>query len=355
MFFQGISLSAMKVFNTMFSKKLGGLEQAFLDYNHALLMQHNELLPVIHPHAMVKKKVGSHSVAINNFNSYDFIAVMKLRKLIDAEQPNCIITHGKRATLLFKKATTNTAIIAVSHKHNYEYLKSVDAVITVTEHMRNELVAAGFDAGRVYYVPNMINIPDNITYTAPNFHDIPVIGMIGRMTPEKGHDVFVKALAELKKNRVKFRAKIAGDGDEKPALIELIKALDLETEVELLRWVDDNNAFYKSVDMVCVPSRFESFGIVLLESFLYSKPCIASSCDGPREIGKHEENLLLFPIDDHVALANSIKRLLDDKKLTAKITKNGFLRVQNYSYFNVSRMLQRVIEEVCFKRNSHLS
>ena len=141
MFFQGISLSAMKVFNTMFSKKLGGLEQAFLDYNHALLMQHNELLPVIHPHAMVKKKVGSHSVAINNFNSYDFIAVMKLRKLIDAEQPNCIITHGKRATLLFKKATTNTAIIAVSHKHNYEYLKSVDAVITVTEHMRNELVA----------------------------------------------------------------------------------------------------------------------------------------------------------------------------------------------------------------------
>lgn len=352
--FQGTSRSVMKVFNAMFSKKLGGLEQSFLDYNHALLIQHNVLVSIVHPHAQVKKEVKGLCVTVNNFNSYDFLAVMKLKKLIESEKPNCIITHGKRATVLFKKANPQAAIIAVSHKHNYEYLTSTDAVITVTNHMREELIKSGFDPKRIYHIPNMINIPDDIAYSQPKLSNPPVIGMIGRMTKEKGHDVFIKALAELKKGGVKFIAKIAGDGEEKANIIALIKSLNLQDEIELLNWVDDKDAFYNSVDIVCVPSRHETFGIVLLESFLHCKPCIASTCDGPKEIGTNEQNLLLFPINNHLALANSIKRAIEDKKLANKITKNGFINVQDYSYFNVSRMLQRVIEEVCFKKNSHI-
>lgn len=94
----------MKIFNAMFSKVNGGLEQVFLNYIPALSSQGNQVIPIIHPKAEIKNSCPKdHLITVHNFNQHDFFAIHRLKKLIQIHQPDCIITHSYRAAYLFKK------------------------------------------------------------------------------------------------------------------------------------------------------------------------------------------------------------------------------------------------------------
>ncbi|MDF1930485.1 hypothetical protein PGH45_11035 [Legionella pneumophila] len=94
----------MKIFNAMFSKVNGGLEQVFLNYIPALSSQGNLVIPIIHPKAEIRNSCPQdHLITVHNFNQHDFFAIHRLKKLIKIHQPDCIITHSYRAAYLFKK------------------------------------------------------------------------------------------------------------------------------------------------------------------------------------------------------------------------------------------------------------
>src|SRR4051812_29596782 len=98
----------MKIFNVMFSKDNGGLEQAFLNYIPALSKQGNEVISIIHPKAKIRPFCPRENlILVSNFNQYDLLAIWKLRKLIYQLKPDCIISHSYRAAYLLKKTRTN--------------------------------------------------------------------------------------------------------------------------------------------------------------------------------------------------------------------------------------------------------
>lgn len=338
----------------MFGKRLGGIEQAFLDYTQALSLQNNQVISLIHPKALIKNKLEGQYTAINNYNRYDFFAIAKLRRLVEQENPNCIITHGSRSAYLFKKAIKNLThkppIIAVSHKYNCKPILGCNAIIAITNDMRDFIIAQKQPAETVYLVPNMIHIPENTAYKKPNLRRPPVIGFMARLTPKKGMDVFLKAISHLKKRGIKLKVKFAGEGEEANKCEKMINDLMLEDTVEVLGWVSDSEKemFFKNIDIFCMPSYHEPFGIVLLEAFMYSKPCVVTASEGPREIGVHNKNLLFVPIGDDRAVANAIAELINSAELRERIAFGAFERVQDFSLLNISRRLQRIIEEVCF-------
>jgi glycosyltransferase involved in cell wall biosynthesis len=348
----------MKIFNAMFSKRLGGIEQAFLDYNQALSLQNNQVIPLIHTKAKIRNKLEGHYIAVHNFNKYDFFAVAKLRRLIEHEKPNCIITHGSRAAFLFKRALRNLTpkppIIAVSHNYNCKPILGCDAVITITHDMKSFIIQQRQPEETVHQVPNMIHIPEGVKFEKPVFKNPPVIGFMARLTQKKGMDVFLKAISCLKEKGIKFKAKFAGDGEEAGKTHEMIRALKLEDDIEVLGWIDgeEKEEFYKAIDIFCMPSYHEPFGIVLLEAFIHSKPSVVTTSEGPSEIGRHEKNLLFVPIGDYKAMALEIERLIKNKDLREKIALGAFERAQDFSLLNISRMLQRIVEEVCYNNLS---
>lgn len=336
----------MKVFNAMFSKVNGGLEQVFLNYTPALAMQGNHVIPIVHPQAEILKDCPQeHLVTLHNFNQYDPIAIYKLRKLIQKEHPDCIITHSYRAAYLFKKTLTKVPKIAVCHvKGHYDF--GADAIIAITEHMRQEIIHSGKPAHTVFTVPNMIHIPEHLTYKEPKEVQVPVIGACARLVDIKGIDVFIEALAELKKRKVLFTAKIAGDGKEKERYQQLIYQHQLHNEVTLLGWIQDRYSFYESLDIFCLPSREEAFGMVVLESMIHSLPMVLSDLSGPREIIDNSDSALLVTPGDPISMADGIQRIIDDKNRAKKLAQNAFLRVQHYSSKNVGPVLQEVLNTV---------
>ncbi|CCD10278.1 glycosyltransferase family 4 protein [Legionella pneumophila] len=337
----------MKIFNAMFSKVNGGLEQVFLNYIPALSSQGNLVIPIIHPKAEIRNSCPQdHLITVHNFNQHDFFAIHRLKKLIKIHQPDCIITHSYRAAYLFKKTGTKTPKIAVCHvKGHYDF--GTDAIIALTEQMRRDIINSGIEEHRVFTIPNLIHIPDDLQYREPKNNQIPTIGVCARFAAIKGVDVFINALAELKRRGVVFQAKIAGDGKEKEHYIELIRHHGLDHEISLLGWIEDKESFYKSIDIFCLPSREESFGLVVLESMMHSLPMVLTRLSGPLEIAGNSGCALFVPPEDPVSMADGLERLLRDKDLSKQLALKAFQRVQHYSSTKVAPMLHKVLEKIC--------
>jgi glycosyltransferase involved in cell wall biosynthesis len=129
--------------------------------------------------------------------------------------------------------------------------------------------------------------------------------------PKKGFSDLIEALAELASRGYRFEARIGGDGREKKYLKALSTRLRLNNRVRFLGWVENKRAFFEAVDLVCVPSREEPFGIVVLEAMAHGRATIATDAAGPREIIRSGVDGLLVPRAEPQALAAAIADLLD--------------------------------------------
>lgn len=341
----------MKIFNVMFSKVNGGLEQVFLNYNTTLEAQGNQVIPIIHPHAEIRHDCSSvHLKTVHNFNQYDFIAIWKLRQLIRKERPDCIITHSYRAAYLLKKTWTKVPKIAVCHVQGH-YRFGADAFIALTDSMRQDIISSGIPAHQVFVVPNMITTTPT---TRSQENTIPVIGACARFVSMKGIDIFLTALRELKKRRVLFQAKIAGDGPEKEYYQRLIEQYHLQAEVQLLGWVTQRDDFYNSLDIFCLPSRKEAFGLVILESMAHSLPQVLSRLPGPLEIINESNSALFCPPENPSLLADNLEKLIHDKALRQQLGLNARQRAEDYSVAQVGPKLHQTLVKICATYNQKM-
>jgi glycosyltransferase involved in cell wall biosynthesis len=193
----------------------------------------------------------------------------------------------------------------------------------------------------------MLTIPKHIQYRDHVQTSTPTIGVCGRFVSMKGIDVFLTALAELKKRKVPFKAEIAGNGPEKECYVKMLSEYKMVQDVTLHGWINDRDAFYNALDIFCLPSRKEAFGLVILESMMHSLPMVLSDLPGPREIIAQSECALFVPPEDAMSLANSLERLIKDQELRKKMAHNAFNRGQNYSVERVGPQLHDVLLRVC--------
>lgn len=335
----------LKVFNAMFSKVNGGLEQAFLNYT-ACLKQHNQVLAIIHPDAEIRSSCEQeHLALVHNYNRYDFLAVRRLAKLIQQEKPDCIITHGYRTAYLFSKTKAGVPIIAVSHVKGHSNF-GTDAIIALTETMRDDIIKDNHAPETVFVVPNMLEVPDNLQYKPPKDTDLPVIGVAARFAHIKGVDIFIKALALLKRRKVRFLAKIAGDGEDRGQLSALIREHDLEDSLTLLGWVTDTQSFYDSLDIFCLPSREEAFGLVVIEAMMHSLPMVLTKTTGAEAIIADTGAALLVPIENPISLADALEKIITDKLLARRLSMAAVARAKDYSLPTLAEVLQSVLNTV---------
>jgi glycosyltransferase involved in cell wall biosynthesis len=299
----------------MFGPKLGGLEQAFVDYSEALSARGHEVLHLVAPRAMVIRRLeglGFPYFETPNFNHYDVFAMWRIRRRLRSLSPDVVIAHGNRAINLVKPAAKSIApLIAVNHSIKVGRTVGADFAIAINEDMRRRLIEAGQPEARVFKVFNMIRPPAR-TPPVKALSSPPVIGAMGRFVPKKGFEKFIEALALLKNQGAPFRAVLAGDGDLAPALKALAARHGLGEALLFPGWIADKAKFFDDIDVFCFTSNHDVCPLVLLEAFLYAKPVVLSDSPGPREISSDGVDSLLFPIDDAAALAQRIRRLIEN-------------------------------------------
>jgi glycosyltransferase involved in cell wall biosynthesis len=273
----------MRIVHAMLAPRRGGIECAFVRWAEALLRLGHEVICVVTPGAEIVHDLpgGVEVRTLPQRSERDPRAWWHAWKMLRTLRPALIVTHGNRAGRLLRVAHRGTVPhLAVLHRPRFKGLARYDAVACVSRELMQQAVAAGLPFSRLQHIPNFL--PEHVQALPPRvgFQRPPVIGVLGRFVPEKGVDLFIEALAMIPQ----ARALIGGDGPERVALEEQIARLGLGQRVEMAGWVSDVDAFYRQIDVLCVPSRHESFGLIILEAWARGVPVVATRTSGPSEL-----------------------------------------------------------------------
>ena len=159
--------------------------------------------------------------------------------------------------------------------------------------------------------------------------DIPeqarVIAVIGRLSAEKGQEVFLRAAGLLAGEDRQLRFVLAGDGPLRQRLQALADGLGLHDQVVFAGFVPDIAAVIAAADLIVQPSweHTEAFGLSLVEAMAAGKPVVASDITCFREIIEEGSNGLFFAPGDHVSLAEKMRKLLHDAVLSARLARSA--------------------------------
>ena len=163
-----------------------------------------------------------------------------------------------------------------------------------------------------------------------------VLLAVCRLEPQKGLDIAVRALPDIRTRHPTAELVVLGEGPQRPDLEQL--AANLEVPVHLLGRVPDVAAWLQRADVLVHPARWEGFGLALLEAMLASKPVVATRVSSIPEIVVDGQTGLLVPPDEPQVLAAAVTRVLDEP---GDYGEQGRRRAQ--SQFSVSRMADRTL------------
>src|SRR3546814_8910723 len=115
-------------------------------------------------------------------------------------------------------------------------------------------------------------------------------------------------------------------------------------------WQDDPAPFFAAADLYVVPSRHEPFGSVVLEGWMHSRPMVAAASQGPSLLIEDGENGLLVPIDDAVALAGALRRLIEEPQTAERLAQSGRAAYRSEEHTSELQYLMRISYAVfCLK------
>lgn len=144
--------------------------------------------------------------------------------------------------------------------------------------------------------------------------DIPVILGIGRMDPPKNFELLLRAVARVAKTR-EVRLCLIGDGIDRKRLESITRDLEIEDRVLFAGFERNPYKYMANASLLVMPSRFEGFGLVLVEAMACGCPVVSTDCpSGPREILEDGRWGRLVPLDDVDALAQAIEESLDSEE-----------------------------------------
>jgi glycogen(starch) synthase len=154
----------------------------------------------------------------------------------------------------------------------------------------------------------------------------PILLAMGRLVRDKGFDLALRAMPHVLSRHPSARLFVAGQGPARAELEALAAELGIGGSVRFRGWVEPARvaALLNEATLVLVPSRWrEAFGLVALQAAQQARPVIAARVGGLPEVVSHGESGLLFPREDHGALAAAITSLLDDRALAIRLGRNG--------------------------------
>ena len=151
----------------------------------------------------------------------------------------------------------------------------------------------------------------------------PVVGTVGRLAPQKGIDLLLRALQDLPD----ARTMVVGDGEERGTLERLAIDLNVADRVTWTGWATHPDQLLRSMDIFVLASRNEGFPLAILEAQLAGLPVVATDVGSVREAVVDGETGLLVPPERPDLLARAVRRLLDDADERDRLGRGGRARV----------------------------
>ena len=227
--------------------------------------------------------------------------------------------------------------------------RDASALVANSKGLRS--LALGFNPDAdVKIIPNGVDldeyIPEERVWSAPKLLSV------GRVVYQKGLDLGMRALAELRD--LDWTWTIAGDGGALPELKELAQEFGIAERIKFVGWQEKEqlHVLYKDANLFLFPSRHEGMPNAVLEAMASGLPVIATQIAGSEELVVHNETGLLVPTEDWKMITNDLKTLITDEVARKQMGAASRIRVEaKYSWVSVASHYIHLAEEVLREKN----
>jgi len=363
----------LKVLHIIGGGEFGGAERHILNLSGALDTKAVEITVCClfnEPFAEIAASAGIRCLALPMRHKADFGVAGKLAALIRNNGFELVHTHGVRANLLGRLASRQAGkrkVITTVHSllekdypgFFYRLGNSLaerltrsltDHFITVSGELKEKLVSQGVPEEKITVIYNGIVIEEfNPARKAGNTRrkygldaSAPLVGIVARLHPVKGHRFFLEAAREVLQQRPDVRFLVIGDGPLRSSLEELAAQLGIAGQVIFTGFVEDIPAIMSELELLVISSLWEGFGLTAVEAMALGVPVVSSEAGGLPEVVLHGETGLLVPPANSAALARGIIWMLDHPEAVVEMTKRAGAAVRES--FTAAAMARRTEE-----------
>lgn len=232
----------------------------------------------------------------------------------------------------------------------WKYGRGVSRYVAISRRVADSLAAGGVDPERISVVysgipvSNVPRVDDPAARAAARAillelvgeaaAQTPLLGSIGALSPQKGHDLALRALASIP---APARLVIVGEGEERARLETLARETGVAGRVTWAGFRPDVAALLPGFDLILAPSRHEGLGTAVLEAMAAGLPIVASRvCEFPEMLMEGRAGILV-PAEDAGALGQAARELLADPGRRADLGRAARRRAEDYA---VERMIE---------------
>lgn len=303
-------------------------------------------------------------------------AFWKLLRLIRQERPDIVHTHMAKAGAFGRLAAWLAGVPVIVHTFHghifngyFGQLKTrafilaerslahlSTKLVTVSERVRKEIV----EKYRICSYSKIITIPLGLEL-APFLEadqqrgllrrelclhdDVPLIGIVARLAPVKGHGYFIKAAEKILKKHPGTRFLIVGDGELRGELEGQAQKRGIEGSCIFCGFRKDLTKVYADLDVVVLTSLNEGLPVAVIEGMTAGKPVVAFNVGGVEDLIEDDLTGILVPFGDVEKLADSITRLLKDPRECKRLGRNACGKA--YPHLDYRRLVRDMEEFYC--------
>lgn len=278
----------------------------------------------------------------------DYLKIKKqLGVTMKSINPDCIVIQGTAYSCFISNDLWKTKrVIVCEHGHYYmggrfglhwfgrwKALKHASAIVTLTE-----LDADNYRAHSRKQIPILkISNPTYKYDCEANNQDSHIIVSCGTLDNIKRFDHAIKAAQIVLSVHPDWQWYIYGDGNQREALQKLIDSNNLQTSVFLKGYEKDKSIIYGDKAFLVLTSKFEGFGMVLIEAMQFGLPIISYDvCYGPKEIIENGINGYLVDDGNITQLAETVEKMILDENKRAQMADKAFKSLDKYSIDSVT-------------------
>lgn len=321
-------------------------------------------------------ELGAPTVELAIGRGVDLVAAWKLVRLVRRLRVDILQTHDAQTRRLGVIVALLTGVQHVTSVHGWIFNNTKQRaarwldtqvsrftahVITVSDCLRRELESAGVQSERITVLGNAVLLNDYPRTNAgrslrkefgiPDGHHVAAI--IGRLSPEKGHDIFLSAARQILDAVPNTSFLIVGDGPERSRLERIAGELHLGSHVVFTGHRSAMADVYATIDFLMISSLTEGVPNVLLEAFAYGKPAVASDVGGVREVLRDGETGWLVQPGSVQQLAERTATMLTDPEGLKRMGAAARAAVEErFSFDNRTRALEWLYETLATPKNA---
>lgn len=304
------------------------------------------------------QECGIPTFAVPLRRRFDFGSAARLSAIVRQGPFDLIHAHGPlafRFALPAAKLTSTKLVLRVGGLSDLTpSMAEADHLIAVSHAVAEALTSLGVGPQRITVVPNGVELnrylvgePDlsNRVRSALSLSEsLPIIGIVARVQPVKGHEVLLEAFKEVRATLPEARLLVVGGGASsyERRLRELCQRLGIASSVVWLGVRSDVPDLLAAMDVVALPSRSEGFGLAILEAMAMGKPVVATRVGGIPECVDEGRTGILVSAGNAGELARALTTVLSDPALARSMGAAGRARVEQE--FSLARMVDRTCE-----------